>query len=327
VRTYFAYGLRIRSAVPLPELVAFEGAEADAIIRTGAIDWRPDKYDAARWFEVTAEGVYLSWEGVGKFLVSRGREITMDPCQGAEQRLLRLPLLGTALALLLHQRGLLVLHASAIDVRGRGVAFLGSKGRGKSTMAAALYARGHRLLSDDIVAIDEDESGCPQVLPGFPQFKLWPQAAASSLGDDPALLPELARGLDKRARRAADRFSLGPVPLANLYALAEGNEARLKPLGSQASLRQLVAHSYVTRFGGELLRGEQGASHLRHCANLIRRASAFEFRRPDSLDLLGETAALVERQLTNSAERRAAARPNFFSPGERFPQPGRFTES
>ncbi|TGV75989.1 serine kinase, partial [Mesorhizobium sp. M2D.F.Ca.ET.145.01.1.1] len=87
------------------------------------------------------------------------------------------------LARLLHQRGLLVLHASAIAVTGRGAIFMGDKGAGKSTTASALIRAGHDLLTDDVVALDLANPNQPMIVPGFPQIKLAADAAAAiSLG-------------------------------------------------------------------------------------------------------------------------------------------------
>ena len=63
---------------------------------------------------------------------------------------LRTFLLGPALAVLLHQRGRLVLHAGAVAVNGRVAAFLGGPSWGKSTTTAALDRRGHGIMADDV---------------------------------------------------------------------------------------------------------------------------------------------------------------------------------
>ena len=63
----------------------------------------------------------------------------------------RLFLLGSVWGALALQRGLLPLHASAVG-RGRTVhAFTGPPGAGKSTLAAALAARGYPLFTDDML--------------------------------------------------------------------------------------------------------------------------------------------------------------------------------
>ncbi len=48
------------------------------------------------------EGVHLAYPGVARFLVREGREVVVAPEHGADERDLRLSLLGPVLAVLLH---------------------------------------------------------------------------------------------------------------------------------------------------------------------------------------------------------------------------------
>src|SRR5882724_4639290 len=74
---------------------------------------------------VTADGIYLSCAEVGTFLVRDGVEILVDAVPGVPDGIVRLYLLGPVFAALLRQRGLLVLHASAVAIGGEAVGFLG----------------------------------------------------------------------------------------------------------------------------------------------------------------------------------------------------------
>ena len=167
---YTAYGLGIRSALPLPELVPGEAA-ADVEIRLGRVD--PFLLEATRTgtgFRATAQEACFFYEEVGTFLVRGGREVVLEPAPGVEERTLRLFILGPALAVLLQQKGRLILHASAISIAGSAVALLGGPGWGKSTLAAAIHSRGHGMVADDVTAV-QIETGSPMVFPGFPQLK------------------------------------------------------------------------------------------------------------------------------------------------------------
>jgi hypothetical protein len=295
---YGAYGLGIHSVIPLPELVPLAEANADVVLKIESIDWIPTEY----WVKFTDDEVYLCWDELGKFLVKGGSEVVVDPHPGVDDSLIRLPLLGTVLAVLLHQRGLLVLHASAVEIDGRAVAFLGAKGAGKSTTAAMLYARGHTLIADDIVAIDLSDSERPMLLPGFPQFKLLPDAVVTSLGDNPDQLRELVNGQPKRARPVLERFSKEPVPLSDVFILSDGPEPKLTHLNPQEAVVQLIAHTYVSRFGGELLKGAVAYRHLQQCSSLVQHVGLHRLDRPNILKLLSATANLVESQAASSFE-------------------------
>jgi len=300
VYNYNAYNLGISSALPLPELQASAEAATDVTIRVGRVNWSPPPEALSSeelCFEVTTDKAYFFWAQLGKFTVSGGSAIVIDPCAGVEERLLRLPLLGTILAVLLHQRGRLVLHASAVAIDGEAIIFVGNKGRGKSTMAATLYGRGHQLIADDVVALSIDAPGPPMVMPGFPQIKLYPEAVASSLGDDHELLPELADGYEKRGRRVTDRFAQQSLPLRSIYVLRRGPVSTINQLDPQAALLTLIANSYMSRFGNQLLHDAEAAAHLRQCTTLIREVPVYRLERPNDLALLPSIAQLVEEHL------------------------------
>lgn len=307
---YAAYGLKIFSELPLPELVSapqlFSPDAADVVIRLGSVDRAVFEDDAANTyrFRVTPDDAAFYWQTLGAMRVHEGREIIVEPEAGVEERLLRLPILGSVFAILLQQRGFLVLHASTIAIEGQAVAFLGWKGRGKSTMAATLHARGHRLLSDDVVATRLDDPARPLVYPGFPQFKLWPDAV-EALGENPASLPQLYSDIEKRARSGSEGFGLEPVPLSRVYVLEmredDAQEIEIVPLPAPEAIAHLIAHTYSARFGNDLLRGPSGSQHFQNCALVAKSVGCRFLRRPSSLDLLPEIARRVEADVDQSA--------------------------
>lgn len=295
---YDIYGLGIHSALPLPELYAPTEVKADVVIRVGEIDWSPPPTPAERYFRIAAGEAYLFWDQIAKYVVRSGREIIVEPFPGVEEQLLRITLLGSVLAVLLHQRRILVQHASAVEIDGGAVAFLGGRGQGKSTLAATLYARGHKFIADDAVALDVSGESCPVVLPSFPQFKLWPESVTASLGDDPERLPRIAPGCEKRVRRATERFSQKPLPLRSIYVLSEGSALEIKPLQPQEAVVELISNTYVARLNTQALRGVDASFHLRQCASVINNVSIYRLERPQSLSLVPTIAQLVEEQLT-----------------------------
>lgn len=79
-------------------------------------------------------------------------------------------LAGTFLAFLTSLSGNCVLHASAVEAEGRGIAFVGHSGMGKSTLAIASCAAGARLIAEDILAVTTEDS--VQCLPGNTDIRL-----------------------------------------------------------------------------------------------------------------------------------------------------------
>ncbi len=153
---YAAYGLSLQSEFELPELLETPAPSPasqadspsvgpDVRIVPQAIDRRTPvgvSGDSSVW--ATSDAAFIDYPGAVAFLIREGREIIVDAIEGCEPRLVRLFLLGPALALLLHQRKFLVLHASAVKIDGQAIAFVGEKGMGKSTMAAAFHGAATR---------------------------------------------------------------------------------------------------------------------------------------------------------------------------------------
>lgn len=295
---YLGYGLGIHSYLPLPELVLAE-TNPDVRVCQGEVScsqWYGTA-SSIRWGAAPDGEVRLHHEEVGKVLVRGGREIIVEPTLSVDERVLRLFILGPALSLLLHQRGLLVLHASAVAVRGSAIAFLGMKGSGKSTMAAAMYLDGHGLVADDAVAVDFESTGGPTVVPGFPQLKLWPDAAAA-LSVDPEELSRLHRQTEKRVRRvAAHGFQQSPLPLRCIYVLAEGESPEIEHFGLYDAFVELVRHSYVARFDRLLEITGTIATHFRQCVSLASRVPVRRLKRPRSLAALHVLVELVGNDL------------------------------
>jgi len=240
---------------------------------------------------------------VGLFLVQNGNEIVIEPALQVEESALRLYLLGPAFATLLHQRGFLVLHASAVALNGSGVGFLGGSGWGKSTLAAVFQAGGHALIADDVIAVDTGQDAAPYVFPAFPQIKLWPEAA-EAIGADPQTLVSLHPNLEKRARRVAETFNLEPYPLTRLYILAEHDrpEPEIARLAPQVALLELVRHSFLARL---LPATGTSESHFRQCAGLVQRIPVCVLRRRRVLADLADLARAIETDLLSPSENNA----------------------
>jgi hypothetical protein len=182
-----------------------------------------------------------------------------------------------------------VLHASAVYVGGAASVFMGASGWGKSTLAAFLRARGNHLLGDDIVAVEV--SGVPRILPGIPQMKLWP-SSAEALGIDPASLPRLKEGLEKRAYRVEDQLRVGSVNLGRVYVLDIGDCVTLDRLGRSEAFSELVRHTYLLKY---LTGSGTDVAHFRQCADLVKTVPVYRIMRPPVLSQLGEVAELLER--------------------------------
>jgi hypothetical protein len=200
---------------------------------------------------------------------------------------IRRPLLGVVLGVLLHRRGRFTLHASAVSIGEAAVAFIGTKGAGKSTLAAELQRRGHPLLTDDILAVDLPAM---EVAPAYPQVKLRPDAA-SALALPARHLTPLGPDRHKVALSCRAGFDTAPRRLAAVFALDTGTDLTCARQTGRDAFLSLFSQSYALRF-----LGTEGATpdDFRQCDAVARRLPVFRLARPRDLDRLAATAACVE---------------------------------
>ncbi len=93
------------------------------------------------------------------------RQVTFYRIPTAPPDLIAILIAGSVAAYLLSAEGRLVLHASAVEVDGKALAFLGHSGQGKTTMATLLCAAGYPFVADDLLPVERsgDEVTCVPV--------------------------------------------------------------------------------------------------------------------------------------------------------------------
>lgn len=129
-------------------------------------------------------------------------------------------LLGPILRYILRRRGIVPLHAGAVEIDGSAVAFLGPPGAGKSTLVASLAGLGHPVLTDDVLALSERD-GRIAALPAYPIVRLWPDSARRLFGAADAL-PLMTPNWEKRfldLRAGGYRFADRELPPGAIYLL------------------------------------------------------------------------------------------------------------
>ncbi|RFC65764.1 MULTISPECIES: serine kinase [Mesorhizobium] len=300
LRSYCAFGLRIDSQVLLDAVWEGDGGPADLSIVVRDLGVEIPGADAPPMFEFSAERQLLVWGPVGAFEIC-GDSISVQPAVGVGASLLALPLLGPVMALYLHLRGILVLHASAISVGDGGVVLMADKGTGKSTTAAMLLSKGHALLSDDLVAIEFDAHGQPFIVPSFPRLKVAERYADTLLwrADEGQQLPHT--GLEpKRQYDLSHHFQGRPARLSRLYVLERGPQAQMQRLDTHAAFGALLRFSFISRFGSKLTASLPMRDHFRKCAALSNQSVSARLVVADNLGRAGEIEGQIIDDLARS---------------------------
>jgi hypothetical protein len=294
---YRAYGLAVRSRLALPcprdypgpadvVLTPASGSRFDSIARSGRA--------RRRWFEYRelADGsIFLRWRGLSDFLISRdGRRIEYRRHPRTSPESLATYLLGQVLSFSLLARGVEPLHGTVVAMNGRAIGLVGDCGLGKSTLAAALLARGCPIVTDDLIVTGERGGGRVDVWPGIPRLKLYPRVARTLLGGSRAGT-RMNRGSVKvvvalHGREAVRRR----LPLHALYVLERSDDGveidRLR--GAEALIEILRA-----TFNDIVIRRARIASQFEFASRLVAAVPVYRLKYPRRLAQLPEVCEAI----------------------------------
>ncbi len=292
---YKAFGLVFKSEIEIPEFLPTGETEADIQIITGmAPDKIPSPATRGVLFQGTAHEFLLQVPDTGKIFVSGGCSIIIEKKPDAGWDDIRVFLLSSGMGALLHQRGLLPMHASAVEINGIVALLMGNSGAGKSTLAAGLSKKGARILADDISLI-RHENNNPLIIPAFPQVKLW-EDSLKKLKDSAENLKKVRAELGKYWKSITEGFQDQPkaANMAFLLSPVNRNEFSIAPVTGIEKFNVLKNNTYKFRFihGSGLEKNH--FSSISHLANGI---IVYKIERPSGGFELEQLVDLVLKQI------------------------------
>jgi hypothetical protein len=283
--TYSAFGLHLRSNIPIPGLTAINElsespdievhlcsspvgtnqgeSKTDHLIYTSAYTDAAGEPALRVWQIGESEYIRLDYyDGVQFWLDSTGENAWAVWPESSTLENVSTYLVGPVLGLLLRFRGVVCLHASAVTLGDRAVVFLGPEGAGKSTTAASMAQRGHAVIADDVVGLVE-QNGRFSVLPAYPHLSLWPDSVKMLYGPDKAL-PTLSPDWGKQLLSlAANRlkFEQRNLPLGAIFILGERSSDSRAPfiesMPHREGLLSMVANSFATNLLDQDMRAHE----------------------------------------------------------------------
>ena len=235
--------------------------------------------------------------GVAEYYIRDGSHVVIEPSAEGIDLDIRGYLLGTAFAVLCHQRRLLPLHACALRMGNGAVAFLGDSGAGKSTLAAFLVERGYPLVADDVCLLDPDAEPSARVIPVAPWLKLW-RTSLDALGQPEDGLSRTFNDEEKfRVPVSIDQAAEKRLPLAALVILRRMAPTAIAPNLVPLRAAQSVVESMRFTYQQYLLEwlGRQ-EDHFRRTTLAITGARVFIFDRPWGFDQVEGTLKVLRDQ-------------------------------
>lgn len=247
--------------------------------------WRPPDGGLVFW-------THLS-EGYAEYTISaEGSAITVaQPEQAPFLEVMRY-ITGVSLGAALRFRGVLCLHASAVEVNGAALIFAGPSHAGKSSLSAAFHRRGYPLITEDVLALDQRDEAY-YVRPGYAGIRLYPETLELLYGQDAVTA---AMQVDHKYLHPLDAIATSPRPVRALYLLAPRNpdlgEPCITPLDPTNALLALTSQFYLHRYAPK----EWLARDFPRLGELVQRVPVFILERPDALSCLDATIDLLLAQ-------------------------------
>jgi hypothetical protein len=288
---YSAFGLTVDAECELPELSpARSGAQIAIRVRDVPTHLRGGT--VAGIAAVTRDEVLISIATLGRFLISGGSTIDIDPAGGRIDTQVRGFLYGAPIAALLYQRGITSLHAAAVRTPGGALLLAGHSRAGKSTLLAELMRRGGDMIADDMAVTYPGAAGAIDVAPGFPCTRLWANDV-TRYSLESAVFERVSPALEKFIVRVDGRFAHAPVPLDRIVLLDRrgGSALGVERLDGTAKLAALRGHMHGTR----LVRADAALAQ-RHFEQLGAIAARVPVHRITGQSDVRHVADLVQRE-------------------------------
>lgn len=293
IRYYYkVYGLNICSELELPELSSVPDTKADVSIGFGSV---PEHLPLVRGtgilFEAAEDDFLFKFEGIGRYRVQNGKRIIIQAEEKALPAEIRLLLLGSSIGALLHQRGMLAIHGSAITDVKQTVIFSGQSGVGKSTLAAGLQELGYSVIADDISVIDQNGTGEFRVENGIPHLKLWKDVLLHLNQSDK--LTKVRPQLEKY-RKPIPVLDEETPGLSKVVILSPTNSKNFsyKEILGRDKFHLLRDNTYRLQFIDKM---NQTEVHFRSLSRLVNSAQMFEVSRPlNPLNIMEFTKYIAE---------------------------------
>jgi HPr Serine kinase C-terminal domain len=305
-----AFGLRIESDTPIAGLPVASAAPADLRIHMGSLPpefdaaanavravWRSDDDADAVTLHATGDDAWmiLAYADGTRFAIRpSGSEIwAVWPDSGSAESTATY-LLGPVIGFALRLRGLTCFHASCVVIEDHAILLAGPAGIGKSSTAAALALRGHRVIGDDIAVVEARDDRWV-VYPAVPGVRLWDDMVDTLMGR-PDALPLMAAGWEKRQldlRTSRAGFSADTAfRLGAIYLLESTRSA--SPPAERLTGRDALVALVGTTYANVLLSARLRRAEFLELSALVQQVPVWRVVVPEAARGLAEFCVRIE---------------------------------
>jgi hypothetical protein len=233
----------------------------------------------------SGDSYWLEWPGVARFTFTPGQATTRAmPWPGADRGVVVDAFERFVVPLVLHAGGREALHASAISCSGTSaIAFCAPSGTGKSTVACGLAMRGHTVVTDDGLLVEDGTP--PRVSAVTTDVRLRPESSVHFGLSPTAGRSVLGVGQFKTVRSA----TLGGIIVLDRQPHRAGAVA--SRLAGGEALAAVLAHAHCLDPTDDQRRALTVARYL----EIVASVPVWRLTYPTGFDTLAATLDLIER--------------------------------
>ena len=193
------------------------------------------------YVEIAENQFLLCVPDVMQMYVEDGNKILLLVEDNVDYKLVSAYILGTGMGVIMHQRGMLLLHGSCVTKEDQAIVFIGPSGAGKSTMASEFMQHGWRLVSDDVVPVCFID-GKPFAQSSYPLQKICMDVLDQyTAADADVYLQHREDGRVKYYRDCSKDFQTGLSPISSIVLLSLTNKDMIIYALIQNNVSELIA--------------------------------------------------------------------------------------
>lgn len=297
LRGYKVYGLSVNSYKELYGIIECDNLKNSdvEIVNETIQEEKKSMLTDERWLYYSKEFSCFRIKDIATFCIENGDKITIEEHKDANDDVIRAFILGTSFGFLMEQRNIIAIHGATIQIDDNSTIIVtGRSGAGKSSLTAGFRMNGYKFLSDDVSALNIEESIL--VNPSYPCQKICGDMMDKMgiLKDDHKFIDE---NRDKYLVKDIDGFIDMPKELDAIYQIVPNENI------DKCELMEVTGYDKITTILKNIYREEVFAKfgfdkiYFKNVVKLANSIKVYKLYRPENEMTIDKQIDLIKKSI------------------------------